>query len=367
MLTRIKIKNFKSIGDPGVDLELKPLTLLLGPNGAGKSSVLEAIAFASVGCRWEALLDYNRRYASYAEVIHRLGTQADITAFTNAFGGRYEFFRFGGSSQRKEFVQEGPRLIHLKEDEPIPNSDSMSIRAAQESLEKEFFDKVAFLSSARGFVEATKSAAHPPPMIGTRGEDLLLVLSTIFGSGKHSAIAGQVAEWAAHFGLPQLKAGWRGEAKHGADYTEPALAVPALPLAVASSGARQILCIITEVFWRPARSIILIEEPEISLHPEAQVKLRSLFAQAVKEQKQIIATTHSYFLPRAIVGAVQAKELDVEAVAIYEIVKEPETGTKATRLELDEKGNIKRWIPSFERVEKKLLRDWLKTLPKERS
>ena len=44
MLSRVVIKNFKSIGEPGVDLALKPLTLLVGPNGGGKSSILEAIA-----------------------------------------------------------------------------------------------------------------------------------------------------------------------------------------------------------------------------------------------------------------------------------------------------------------------------------
>ena len=47
MLSRVKIQNFKSIGEPGVDLELKPLTFLVGPNGGGKSSILEAITFAS--------------------------------------------------------------------------------------------------------------------------------------------------------------------------------------------------------------------------------------------------------------------------------------------------------------------------------
>ena len=33
MLSRAIIKNFNNIGEPSVDLELKPLTLLVGPNG----------------------------------------------------------------------------------------------------------------------------------------------------------------------------------------------------------------------------------------------------------------------------------------------------------------------------------------------
>ena len=49
MLSRLVVKNFKSIGEPGVDLELKPLTILVGPNGSGKSSIFEAVAVGARG------------------------------------------------------------------------------------------------------------------------------------------------------------------------------------------------------------------------------------------------------------------------------------------------------------------------------
>lgn len=44
MLSRLIVKNFKSIGEKGIDLQLKPLTILVGPNGSGKSTILEALA-----------------------------------------------------------------------------------------------------------------------------------------------------------------------------------------------------------------------------------------------------------------------------------------------------------------------------------
>jgi hypothetical protein len=43
MLTKLAVKNFKSIEDTGV-LELKPLTIFTGPNSSGKSNILESIA-----------------------------------------------------------------------------------------------------------------------------------------------------------------------------------------------------------------------------------------------------------------------------------------------------------------------------------
>ena len=42
-LTRLRIKNFRSIGE--VDIHLGPLTVLIGPNGSGKSNVVDALRF----------------------------------------------------------------------------------------------------------------------------------------------------------------------------------------------------------------------------------------------------------------------------------------------------------------------------------
>lgn len=46
MITKIHIENFKGIGSPGIDIELKPITLLFGANSAGKSTVIQAIHYA---------------------------------------------------------------------------------------------------------------------------------------------------------------------------------------------------------------------------------------------------------------------------------------------------------------------------------
>lgn len=46
MLKKIFLKNFKGIGDPGVEVELKPITLLFGPNSGGKSTILHSLLYA---------------------------------------------------------------------------------------------------------------------------------------------------------------------------------------------------------------------------------------------------------------------------------------------------------------------------------
>ena len=67
MISQVVIENFKSIGESGVDLELKPLTLLVGPNGGGKSSILEAIAVASQNSPKGKLVSF----PSWDSVMHR--------------------------------------------------------------------------------------------------------------------------------------------------------------------------------------------------------------------------------------------------------------------------------------------------------
>src|SRR5690606_16394738 len=46
MIKKLEIKNFKGIGDPGVEVEFKPITLLFGPNSAGKSTIIQALHYA---------------------------------------------------------------------------------------------------------------------------------------------------------------------------------------------------------------------------------------------------------------------------------------------------------------------------------
>ena len=53
MLTRLRIRNFKRLGD--VDIELGKSVVFIGPNNSGKTSALQAIALGVIGFRqWTA-------------------------------------------------------------------------------------------------------------------------------------------------------------------------------------------------------------------------------------------------------------------------------------------------------------------------
>src|ERR1039458_8588789 len=81
-LTRVVIRNYKSIAACGVPLQ--PLTFLVGPNGAGKSNFLDAIGFVADALRTS--LDHAlRERGGIGEVRRRSG------GHPTHFGIRLEF------------------------------------------------------------------------------------------------------------------------------------------------------------------------------------------------------------------------------------------------------------------------------------
>jgi predicted ATPase len=333
MLTRVKIQNFKSIGEPGVDLVLKPLTILVGPNGGGKSSVLELVALASQNFSPGGLMSFRR----HASLMHKYGKgPANVLLEIDVPSMRKEVHQvkvfpngsldWGGSSQGSEVYNHFQTVVH-------------------------------FLKTTRGDVGYVNFLAEARN-VGVRGENIVQILSKISGSREFDAKKRRIEQWASRFGLPDLRAGLWGN-QLGSDFAEPVLNVP-VELAQASSGSRQVLAMIVELFWAERGHIILVEEPEISLHPQGQIDLMELFGEAIKDQKQIMATTHSHYLLMAIGYGVQHDWIRKDDVAVYHIEKKQETGTVASMLELGEDGYLKDWVPSYNEVERKLMQAWPK-------
>ncbi len=222
---------------------------------------------------------------------------------------------------------------------------------------------VYFISAIRGEVRPFVETGVGEPELGTHGEGLIEILSLIFGQREHEKIAGKIIKWASRFGMEEIKAGWRGRNILSSDYIDPELQTH-LNMALASQGSRQILTIITQLFWSKPGSIIMIEEPEISLHIEAQLELPKMFSEAIKEGKQVIVTTHSEHLILALKPLIVNGELKTEDVAIWHFEK-TEEGTKAERLKLTDKGIVEGWIPSYVEAEGKIIKEWFDTLPED--
>ena len=406
MITKLALKNFKSISESGIELDLKPLTVLMGPNASGKSSILEAIGIfaqsigAQINSKGNLVI-----YRDFTDVIHKRETSRWLTIeiYVNDLGYRYsykklndearqsvkigdeeivrvtnEFFEGHGRKQRFEYPGElafkpcdyNPTHILQKRvftsEELISDNLASRLDKAQEittTIGSALKDKVIFISSTRGIVPEEIAAGEIPDTVGKQGENLIPLLARIFGTLEYRDAAAKIAEWAGKFGINELHAGWRGANELISEYLDPSFGV-VLNLSSASQGSRQILSIIAQVFWSEPGDIIMIEEPEISLHPKSQVLLTELFAEAIAEGKQIIITTHSEFLPLALRRPIKNGLLALDDIALYHVRKD-EGGTAAEKLDLTEDGYVKGWIPSFAEIEEDLLGEWIETVPED--
>lgn len=112
-------------------------------------------------------------------------------------------------------------------------------------------------------------------------------------------------------------------------------------------GVSQILPVITLCYYAPEGSTIILEQPEIHLHPRVQAGLADVFLDVVGQRKvQIILESHSeHLLRRLQLGIAEEKLTNTEA-SLYFCSTE-QGASHLTLLELDLFGNIVNWPKDF--------------------
>lgn len=115
-------------------------------------------------------------------------------------------------------------------------------------------------------------------------------------------------------------------------------------------GVPQILPIIILAHYTPKGSIILLEQPEIHLHPLAQANLAEMFFELAQERNiQFIVETHSEHLLTRLqrrVAQRQDGEMTNEDIKLYVCKRDKQVST-IEELDFDEDGRIRNWPPNF--------------------
>ena len=113
-------------------------------------------------------------------------------------------------------------------------------------------------------------------------------------------------------------------------------------------GTNALVLLFMELARASGGATVMIEEPEIHLHPRAQADLAQVLAEEAKaEDKQIIMTTHSEHILGRLLTLVAEKELLPDELAIYAFEKDEEGVCTASELEVAEDGRVKGGIKGF--------------------
>lgn len=179
--------------------------------------------------------------------------------------------------------------------------------------------------------------------------------------GLHPAtLIDAVVRWARHLELTDALAIDR-QSKYGTVFTVTTSATENAVQADLNNvgvGVSQALPVIVLCMAAPLGATILVEQPELHLHPAVQTKLADLVAACSKTGRQLLIETHSEHLVNGLRLLVADKRLSTKQLAVVYVSRD-ELGAEIRPITIGDDGSISHWPPGFfdesERVLLKLL------------
>ncbi len=332
-LKRLEIRNYKSLRN--VVIEPTPLTVLVGPNAAGKSNFADALDFLGEVYRsglegavakkggYENIC-YRHAKRSSAPIRFRVKLHLDRFLFDHAFEIRATSrslgspFRISFEEFSAYFLSDQELVLHLLRSEDEFRLEGPQVNYAEGSYLKNFrglctdselaapltgaFFSVnlllAEIKSLRLFQLSPSRCRQagvptPNPDLDRFGANLPAVID--FLKKKHAPEYAQLIETARRImpSLEEIETDFTHTKTLGLFLRESGFKRPWTSEDI-SDGTIQSIALLAAIF-DPRIKILVIEEPENSVHPWAIRTFVEAFRLA-SEQKQIILTTHSPIL-----------------------------------------------------------------------
>ena len=222
------------------------------------------------------------------------------------------------------------------------------------SVEDSFIRSLIHLPGLRG----NPARSYPVTAIGTTFPGTFeaytaSMVSKWQNEGEHATLAALGADMA-NLGLT-----WKVQAKPIND-TQVELLVGRLPkkvkggdkdvvsIADVGLGLSQTLPVLVALHAAAKGQTIYLEQPEIHLHPRAQLALAEVLASAVRRGVRLIVETHSSTLLLGVQTLVAEDKLDASDVQLHWFNRNPKTGfTDISSSQLDETGAFGDWPVDF--------------------
>ena len=116
-------------------------------------------------------------------------------------------------------------------------------------------------------------------------------------------------------------------------------------------GVSQVLPILVALIVAEPGQLVYLEQPEMHLHPRAQVALAQVLAAAAKRGVRVVAETHSSLLLLAVQTLVAEGSLSPELVKLHWFTRSENGATEINTADLDEAGAYGDWPEDFDDVD----------------
>lgn len=309
-LEKLTIKGFKSIREQ--TLELDQLNVFIGGNGVGKSNLIGAFRFLHevinqrlakyVATRGSAdsILHFGRKTTPQMEFLLEFGERSTSNSYRLVIDGTeegglvianetsYYHERERYSAPYSNFISKYSNESKLRDDDHI---SARQVTKDLDSYRVYHFHDTSETAAVKGVCDLEDNQTLRP-----QAENLAAFL--YFLQEKHpdhfSLIEDTVKQIAPFFGRFQLKPSRLNESKIRLEWIE-AGHDGYFNATSLSDGTLRFICLATLLLQPDLPSIVLLDEPELGLHPAAVALLADLLS-AASERTQVIVGTQSVTL-----------------------------------------------------------------------
>ncbi len=303
MIRAVEIKGLRGIRT-GSLTDLTPLVVLVGPNGSGKSTILDALLIAANPKPAEGIGQAVERREDLAAgarwLLWKAGSEgpAEITLVTGR-GVRRCTLSIGGLSKDHTTIS-GKVSEQVDGVQRTEGPISTNFQAGHRSGASGYFTPLADVPEVRFLDPRAGSLRTPLHQLYTRvveqglHKEAIASLKTLIPGVEDIQIL-------AEGDVPVVYLIFGGYA---------------IPAALAGDGIRLLLHLTFELATRPG-GLVLMEEPEVHMHPGAIRQCARAILAAMRRKVQIVLSTHSLELIDALQG--QSSDADLEQLSLYQV------------------------------------------------
>lgn len=363
MIKRIDLTFFKCF--EVLKLPTSDLTLLSGGNASGKSSVLQALALLHQTMReheWSSRLMLNGdavRLGTVADVVDKVnGRRASEIGIQDVHS--YYHWVFSGERSDMSMSVESVEIGDARTDNPeilqhlLPYRSGRAPDSLASRLKGLTYVTAERIGPREFYVLADPQSA---PVVGPAGEHAVCVLH----QGRDAAVSAELSlDDVPPTRLRQV------EARMRTFFPGCGLAVQQVPNANAVTlglrtsddtdfhrpihvgfGITQVLPIVVAALSASKGDLLLIENPEVHLHPSGQAQMGQFLGDVARSGVQLIVETHSDHVLNGIRRAVKGGRLTPDQVALHFFRPRSDQGAQVLSPQIDSNGGIDTWPDGF--------------------